>query len=262
MTADVRVKLCGLSGAADAVAAAAAGADFLGFVLAQSRRQVTAQEVALALAAVRRAQPQRERAGGDGGPRIGWAAESGSRPERVGGGAAQPVLVMVDPTFDEAQSALEVSGARHIQLAGDEPPELCGQLRERVGCTVWKAWGVRGAEEDGRLADYLDVVDAVVFDRHVGSARGGTGAVFDWRALDCLWPLLGSVPAIVAGGLTPDNVADLLCKRLPFAVDVSSGIETDGRKDPVKMQLFAQRVRSFRADQSNQKQGSVTDVSG
>ncbi len=241
MMTGVRVKLCGLTGAADAVAAVAAGADFLGFVLATSKREVTARDVSLALAAVRRAHP-------------------------VGAGEvaamAQPVLVMVDPAFDDAKRAMDESGVRHIQLSGDETPEFCDRLRRRGDCTVWKAWGVRGDETDRRAADYRGAVDAMLFDRHKGSARGGTGTAFDWRALDDVWPLLGCLPVVVAGGLTPDNVAGLLRRRLPYAVDVSSGIETDGRKDPDRMKLFVQRVRAFRANQSNHDHGSVTDVSG
>ncbi len=238
MTAGVRVKLCGLSGAADAVAAAFAGADYLGFVLAQGRRQVAAHDAALAMAAVRQAyEMERE-------------------------SAAQAVLVMVDPTLDEAQRALEVSGARHIQLAGDETPELCDLLRTRTGCTVWKAWGVRGTDDDRRIADYVGAVDALMFDTHRGGARGGTGIAFDWRALGPLRPLYGETPVVIAGGLTPENVADLLALHRPFAVDVSSGIEEDGRKDPEKMRLFVQRVRSFRMNEANHEQGSVTDVPG
>ena len=239
MTVDVRVKLCGLTGAADAVAAAAAGADFLGFVLAKSRREVTARDVSLALAAVRR-----------------------EHPARAGDTAARPVLVMVDPTQEDAQRAMDESDVRHIQLSGEETPDFCDRLRARGDCTVWKAWGVRGDEKDRRAADYCGAVDAMLFDRHKGSARGGTGTPFDWRALDDVWPLLGRLPVVVAGGLTPDNVAGLLRRHSPYAVDVSSGIETDGRKDPDKMKRFVQRVRSFRLDPSNQEQGSVTDVSG
>jgi phosphoribosylanthranilate isomerase len=91
------------------------------------------------------------------------------------------------------------------------------------------------------LREYQDAVDAILLDNQ----RGGTGERFSWGAIPRLREYAGGLPIFVAGGLNPDNVADLLAEHRPFGVDVSSGVETEGAKDPEKITVFVQKVRAF-----------------
>lgn len=212
-----RVKLCGLTRPEDVRAAASLGAEYMGFVLAPSRRQVTAADVARL----------RKETAADG---------------------PSAVLVTVDLDLDQTLSAAETAEVAHVQLCGDEPPELCAALRTR-GLTVWKAWGVRGGAADEEAARYRGAVDALLLDTRRAGLRGGTGEAFSWDDIPKLAAYLPDVPLVVAGGLRPETVADLVRLHRPWGVDVSSGIETDGRKDPQKMAAFMRAARS------------VTDVS-
>ena len=106
-----------------------------------------------------------------------------------------------------------------------------------------KAFRVRGEETLMRLPAYADAVDAVLLDAYVAGAHGGTGAQFDWnlavRARD-----LGK-PLVLAGGLTPTNVAEAVRTVRPFGVDVSSGVESaPGQKDPEKLAAFVRAAKS------------------
>jgi phosphoribosylanthranilate isomerase len=84
---------------------------------------------------------------------------------------------------------------------------------------------------------------------------GGTGTIFDWQQIAELQNVIHEFPMIVAGGLTPDNVTELISKYRPFAVDVSSGIEDNGQKDPRKMREFAAKVRE--GDDESESSGTI-----
>lgn len=218
-----KVKLCGLMSIADIAAAQSAGADYIGFVMAASKRKVDPANVRQWL------------------DEVACASEA---TERV---APTPVLVVVDEPVHQIVSYTEQTGVRHVQLCGDEPPEECERLRAAHGLTVWKAWGVRGNAQDRALRQYADAVDAVLLDRHKTTSHGGTGGTglaFPWEQIAEIGSYVPGVPMVIAGGLTVDSVGLLLTEHQPFAVDVSSGIETGGRKDPDKMRAFVQRVRS------------------
>jgi phosphoribosylanthranilate isomerase len=120
-----------------------------------------------------------------------------------------------------------------IQLHGDEGPAFCSEIARRTGAKVVKA---------ARIHSRADVVALQPFatDFHLLDGTGGTP--FDWRLVRAH---RSRVPLIVAGGLTPANVADAIAATEPFAVDVASGIEADGRpgvKDPEKVAAFAEAV--------------------
>ncbi len=119
-----------------------------------------------------------------------------------------------------------------VQLHGDEPPEVCRRLRRRVV----KAIRVDGPDALRRAARYAGC--ALLLDTHVPGHYGGTGVRFDWswvRELGC--------PVILSGGLTPENVGEAIRQVRPCAVDVSSGVETAGEKDPRKIAAFVRAVR-------------------
>ncbi|MDQ7801758.1 MAG: phosphoribosylanthranilate isomerase [Armatimonadota bacterium] len=119
-----------------------------------------------------------------------------------------------------------------VQLHGDEPPEVCARAPRRV----IKAVRVEGTEALRRAAEYPAC--AVLLDAYVPGRYGGTGRPFDWSLLCQI-----DRPVILSGGLTPENVAEAVRRVRPYAVDVSSGVETDGEKDPRRIEAFVRAVR-------------------
>lgn len=204
------IKICGLKTRDILAHVNTLPVDYIGFVFAKSKRQVTAEQVA----DLTRDLPQN----------------------------AKLVGVFVNESPLEILRIAEVAGLDVLQLHGDESPDTCRELRERSGLQVWKAWGVHQDERDAALRDYRGAVDALLLDNQ----RGGTGERFSWDAIPHLRDYAGDLPLFVAGGLDPDNVTDLLTDHLPFGVDVSSGVETEGAKDPAKITAFVQKVRASR----------------
>ncbi|HKJ35774.1 MAG TPA: phosphoribosylanthranilate isomerase [Solirubrobacterales bacterium] len=115
-----------------------------------------------------------------------------------------------------------------VQLHGEEGPSFCREVGRRTGCKVIKAFRVRSSAEIRGAAAYR--TDFHLFDAYRPGTRGGTGESFDWE-------LVGDrdtgIPAIVAGGLTPENVGEAITVSRPYAVDVAGGVEDGrpGRKD-------------------------------
>jgi phosphoribosylanthranilate isomerase len=204
-----RIKICGITNAADAALAVAAGADAVGVIFAESPRQVSVAQAAAALVDV--AFPV----------------------ARVG--------VFVDPTAEEVARAIEACGLTAVQLSGHEPPELCDTL----GVPVLKAIHI-GTDFGFEAAEpFRGHAAALLLDTYVAGKAGGTSQAFDWQRLG---ELPGWAPFFVAGGLNPTNVAACVAALHPFAVDVSSGVEASpGIKDPDKITAFCAAVRE--ADQ-------------
>ena len=206
----VRVKICGITNLADARAAIAAGADALGFVFVPGTPRYISPDLAGEI--VRELPPFIARVG-----------------------------LFVDAETRTVAEALVRSGMDTLQFHGEETPDFVRQFRRAV--KVMKAFRVRGEETLMRLPAYADAADAVLLDAYVAEAHGGTGAQFDWmlavRARD-----LGR-PLVLAGGLTPTNVAEAVRTVRPYGVDVSSGVESaPGRKDPEKLAEFVRAARS------------------
>ena len=120
-----------------------------------------------------------------------------------------------------------------VQLHGSESEEYIMKLRQMTDKPVMKAFSID--KEQGIEAANASSADYVLLD----SGRGGTGEVFDWKLLKKV-----DRPYFLAGGLTTDNVRDAVKMWKPYAVDVSSGIETDGYKDRRKMERFVKEVRT------------------
>jgi phosphoribosylanthranilate isomerase len=199
-TGMMRIKICGIRDEAGALAAAEAGADAIGLIFAPSRRQVD-------LAQARRI--------------------AGSLPPFI-----TRVGVFVNETFDRVRSLVDGVRLDAVQLHGDEPADYCRAVRD-LGVTTIKAIQVAGPLDVDRVRDLP--VSAVLLDSYRPGQRGGTGEPFDWRFAV---PVAAAVPVILSGGLTADNVAAGIAAVKPYAVDASSGVETDGRKDPVKIRAF------------------------
>ncbi|MPS67007.1 MULTISPECIES: phosphoribosylanthranilate isomerase [Novosphingobium] len=206
------IKICGISTPEALEAAIRARAAHAGFVFfPRSPRNVTPAQAAL------------------------LSQQAGNRIGKVG--------LFVDA--DDAAIAEAVAGARldALQLHGSESPERAAQLRDRFGIAVWKALSVATAEDAARAAAYAGAVDLVLFDAKTpkGSLPGGMGLSFDW-SLVADWK--GPVPWGLAGGLTPDNVAQAIRMTRTPLVDTSSGVESaPGVKDLDRIDAFARAVR-------------------
>jgi phosphoribosylanthranilate isomerase len=141
------------------------------------------------------------------------------------------VGVFQNPTLDHVTRTVESLALSMVQLHGDEGPHFCAEVARRTGAKVIKA---------ARVRSRADVVALQPYGTDFHLLDGSGGVPFDWRLARAH---RGSVPVIVAGGLTAENVADAIAATEPYAVDVASGIEAGGRpgiKDPAKVAAFAE----------------------
>jgi phosphoribosylanthranilate isomerase len=153
------------------------------------------------------------------------------------------VGVFVNSSLDEVVAAAEDEALSMIQLHGDEGPAFCQEAARRTGCKVIKALRVRGAADVQAAEAYR--TDFHLLDAHQAGRSGGTGESFDW---DLLAGRGSEVPLILAGGLTPGNVAEGIGVARPFAVDVASGVEAGpGVKDHALMAAFLERAKAASA---------------
>jgi phosphoribosylanthranilate isomerase len=200
-----RVKICGLTRAADVHAAAAAGADAIGLVFyPPSPRAVTPEQARMVIAGL---------------------------PPFI-----TVVGLFVDAERGHVAQVLEAMRIDLLQFHGDESPEACaGHGRPWI-----KAVRMReGVDLHGLRARYAGA-SALLLDAYRPGVPGGTGSAFDWRRIPA--DLAGEV--ILAGGLDPDNVAQAVRRVRPYAVDVSGGVErAKGIKDPTRIAAFMRGVR-------------------
>ncbi len=150
------------------------------------------------------------------------------------------VGVFVNPTLDQLARTADAVGLTMVQLHGDEGPSFCAEAGRRTGCKVIKAARVHSRADIQGLKPFH--TDYHLLDSHVPGQRGGSGETFEWELARGHHE---SVPLILSGGLSPDNVGAAIEAVRPFAVDVASGVEAaPGRKDPEKLEAFAAAVRS------------------
>jgi phosphoribosylanthranilate isomerase len=151
------------------------------------------------------------------------------------------VGVFQNPSLDHVTRTAESLGLSMIQLHGEEGPSFCAEIARRTGARIIKA---------ARIRSRADVVALKPYGTDFHLLDGAGGVPFDWRLVRAH---RGPVPVIVAGGLTAANVADAIAATDPYAVDVASGVEVDGRpdrKDPGKVAAFADAARSHHAAHS------------
>lgn len=154
------------------------------------------------------------------------------------------VGVFVNPTLDEVVRAVEDEGLTMVQLNGAEGASFCAEIGRRAGVKVAKAVHVASAADIHGAEAYR--TDFHLFDRRAKGAWGGTGQSFDWELLR---GHRSEVPAILAGGLRPDNVAAAISVAHPYAVDVASGVELEpGRKDHAAMAAFFEAANPVGAE--------------
>ncbi|MEM6761451.1 MAG: phosphoribosylanthranilate isomerase [Pseudomonadota bacterium] len=150
------------------------------------------------------------------------------------------VALTVDASDDVLDRLMETVRPGGLQLHGKETPARVAELAERYGVPVAKAFGVASAEDLHAMADYcaLPVLDAKPPKN--ADRPGGHGGAFDWSLLD---GLSETRPFMLSGGLGPDNVAEAVRRVRPYAVDVSSKVETGGIKDLPKIEAFVSATR-------------------
>ncbi len=210
-----RVKICGLMEVEHAVVAAEAGADFLGVVFAEGRRKLTPERAREIAAAVHRL---------------------GKPPPVVG--------VFARHTAAEVNRIAGFCGLDRVQLAGGESWDFCLEMTLSINKTIHIAPETSARQALAEIAQGSRVLAGRDFifllDTKLGNASGGTGRLFDWSIAR---EVARCYPVIVAGGLDPKNVGRLVSDVRPWGVDVSSGVETNGRKDPAKIRAFIEAVR-------------------
>jgi len=214
MGKDVRVKICGLRDAAHVAASVAAGAAYLGFNFFPKSPRSISYTQASALAA------------------------------EVPPGVAK-VALMVDMENREFDALIAAVPLDMLQLHGSESPDRVAELRARYGLPVMKAVGVADEGDLAALTEYGRVADQILVDAKPpkGAARpGGNAVAFDWRLIaGRRWP----VPWMLAGGLTPGNVAEAVRLTGARQVDVASGVETaPGQKNARLIAAFIAAARA------------------
>lgn len=233
----MRVKICGVMRAEDALVAAEAGADFIGLIFAESPRRLSSERAAEIVRAL--GSPLRDAATAplhqaEAADAAGWFRRAAQalegllerkRPLTVG--------VFADMDFETVNSIADECGVDLIQLSGGESWRDCLLANRQVIKVVHvregdSAKGVLAGVEAGSAV-------ACLLDPQVAGVRGGAGQRLDWEVAA---RVAREMPIILAGGLTPDNVAEAVRAVHPWAVDVSSGVETAGVKDGDKIRAF------------------------
>lgn len=213
-TSQPLVKICGLSEPEHARVAVEAGADLIGLVFyPPSHRYVSPNEAR----------------------QVANAARESDKARRI-----QVVGLFVNEQVDTMNAIADEVGLDLIQLSGAESPDVVARLTRPVICTV-RAHSDGHLNEEARFQEWVAVAPwAVLIDSHVPGMYGGAGTVADWF-LAADFALRYRV--VLAGGLTPTSVARAIRRVKPFAVDVSSGVETERRKDPDKVRQFIAAAR-------------------
>ena len=211
------VKICGIKDVTGLEAAREAGADMVGFVFfPRSPRAVTPTKAGL------------------------LAHSYAGGPKRVG--------LFVDPDDATLATTLAEVPLDILQLHGEESPARAGEIRARFGKPVMKALGIGSKADLAHLADYADQVDYFLLDARppAGSVLpGGNALAFDWALMKGEHP---PRPWLLAGGLTPANVAEAIAASGAPGVDVSSGVErARGVKDPAAIAAFIANAKAARA---------------
>ena len=209
------IKICGIKEVAHALMVAEAGADFIGLVFAPSPRQVTPAQAEKIVAALKKSKAKTEVVGV-------FVNTPAAKVKKIAGFCH---LDWVQMNSDEPWvycRELDIPVIKVIRVSRHYKPEqICADL----------AYGARILKNQNHL---------FLLDSNVRYKYGGTGRTFDWNLAQ---PIARQFPVIVAGGLTPRNVAEAIRTMAPWGVDVSSGVETRGTKDMAKIRKFIEAVR-------------------
>ena len=216
-----RVKICGIREEAHALVAAEAGANFVGLVFAPSKRQVAPAQAEKIATAVK---------------------QSGHTTEVVG--------LFVNTLATEVNKIADTCHLDWVQLSGDESWEYCREINHPIIRVVHVSRRHTTDKICALLAQGSRMLDTkkltYLLDSRVRGKYGGTGVPFHW---DLARPAAAQFPVIIAGGLTPENVAQAIKAVAPWGVDISSGVEVGGVKHAARIRAFIKAVRRADDDQ-------------
>ena len=205
----VRVKICGITNKKDALLAVGMGADAIGFIFAESPRQITPTK---AKTIIRTLPP-----------------------------LVKTVGVFVNEESARIKEIKSFCGLDLIQLHGEESPELCQDLMPHS----IKAFRIQNERDIKNIKKYQGTVRAILLDTYQMGKAGGTGKSFDWSL--AVKAKETGLPIILAGGLGPENIQEAITTVKPYAVDINSGIEErPGEKDPVLMRQLMEKIKAYR----------------
>lgn len=205
----LRIKICGLTTPQDARAAIEFGADALGFNFFRGSKRYVGSET-------------------------DWIDEL---PENV-----EKIAILVNPSWAEAKALAGTLGIAALQLHGTESPDFCRRLRDE-GIRFEKAIAVSGPDSLANCPDFC--TPTVLLDSSVAGEFGGSGRAFPWELARSFIEAHQSLSVILAGGLTPENVAEAVAAVRPFGVDVTTGVEAvAGRKDHDRLRAFIAAARA------------------
>lgn len=211
------IKIDGIKTEEQALAAAEAGADYIGMVFAQSPRQITPARAEKIVAAL-----------------------------KANKASVETVGVFVNAHVGTVNRIADKCGLDWVQLSGDEPWESCLELARPVIKVIRISRNQKAEQVCKDLAYGKKLLGKqrhiYLIDSNVKGMYGGTGIRFDWKLAV---PIAKEFPVFIAGGLTPDNVADAIKTISPWGVDVSSGVETKGVKDMDKILKFINAVKNI-----------------
>jgi len=206
----VRIKICGITNWEDAELSVKLGVDALGFVFAKSPRKITPQK---AFRIIKNLPP-----------------------------FVFTVGVFVNEDLKKIKRIVKFCRLNAVQLHGEEDPLFCKRIREFT--KVIKAFRIKDERDLDNLINYE--VDGYLLDTYTEEAYGGTGKTFDWELAIRAKKILGGRPLILSGGLNPKNVSEAIRKINPFAVDVSSGVESfPGKKSKLLLTKFIKSVKNI-----------------
>lgn len=210
-----RIKICGITNPIQAIAASAAGANYLGLVFAPSRRQVSQEKARDIVNSLRR--------------------------------MASPISVVgvfANTPAEEVNRTADVCRLDWVQLSGDEDWDYCRKMQRPVFKAIHISVNntardvMKDIEKGYQVLSQGSLI--CMLDTQIQGAYGGTGQVFNWQLAE---EISQQIPVIVAGGLSPENIGQLIRRVKPWGVDVSSGVETGGQKDTSKIEEFVRQVR-------------------
>lgn len=202
----VKVKICGLRRKEDIEYANELKPDYVGFVFAKSKRQIEVEQALYLISFLDK--------------------------------EIKTVGVFVNEPVENALKIAQTLNLDVLQFHGDETQDYIDNFKN---FTVWKAIRIKDKEDLEKTKQFK--VNSFVFDTLTKNEYGGTGKTFNWKVLKGMEL---NVPIILAGGLNENNVEEAIKIVDPYAVDVSSGVETEGYKDFKKMKSFIEKVRGIR----------------
>ncbi|QFT89396.1 N-(5'-phosphoribosyl)anthranilate isomerase [Bacillus sp. THAF10] len=206
------LKYCGIKSRDDYFKARQSKANYLGFIFADSKRQVQSKQVA------------------------SWLKENPPGDKKLVG-------VFVNQAITEIVQITKEVHLDVIQCHGEEEPSFIKELKESTNAEIWKVIHHK-SQEQFNLAPYKDLIQGIVVDSKKGSQYGGTGTRFDWEAIPHYQRQAKeiSIPCFIAGGVNGETIEELLSYQ-PEGIDISSGIETDFSKDVAKMNFIESKVK-------------------